>query len=507
MEKGHTLQADLLAGLVVFLVALPLCLGIALASGAPLFAGIITGVVGGLIVGLLSASQIAVAGPAAGLTAIVLGAIGSLGYEGFLTAVLLAGLMQVALGFLRAGAFSSYLPSSVIEGMLAGIGVIIILKQLGVAAGWSAGGAHAGALLVSGVSLAVLVAWNEVPALKRLKALPGSLAAVACGVAVSEALRASGSSWTLDAAQLVTLPVPATLADYAAYFAHPDLSRLRDGAVWTAAATIAAVASVETLLCIEAADKLDPLKRMTDTDRELKAQGVGNALCGLLGGLPMTSVIVRTTANVSSGGRTRAATIAHGALLLAAVAAVPALLNRIPLPSLAAILIMVGYKLAGPSVFAHMWKAGKYQFGPFAVTIAAIVATDLLKGVAIGLATSAFSILYGNMRFAYRFKKEEHHAGETIHLELAQEVSFLNKAAIKRVLKDVPPGCRLVIDAGQSVYIDHDVLELIRDFLRGGARERGVKVSLTGFKKEYKVEHAIEVHGEVPAARQAQPAG
>lgn len=506
MDKGHTLRADLLAGLVVFLVALPLCLGIALASGAPLFAGLITGVVGGLFVGLLSGSHISVAGPAAGLSAIVMAAIATLGsYEAFLTAVVLAGLLQVGLGFARAGAFSSYLPSSVIEGMLAGIGVIIIVKQLPYAAGWKDGAAHPGVLLVALVSMALLVAWSEVAALKRLKAVPGALVAVLAGSLVSELLAASGSSWALRPEQLVNLPVPASLADYAGLFTRPDFSRLWDPDVWTVAATIAAVASVETLLCIEAADKMDPLKRFTDTERELKAQGVGNALCGLLGGLPMTSVIVRTTANVSSGGRTRAATVSHGLFLLVAVVSIPGLLNRIPLATLAAVLIMTGYRLAGPAVFAHMWKAGKYQFGPFAVTVAAIVVTDLLKGVAIGLATSAFAILYGNMRFAYRFKKEEHHAGETIHLELAQEVSFLNKAAIKRVLKDIPAGCRLIIDASQSVYIDHDVLELIRDFLRTGARERGVAVSLVGFKREYRVEHAIEVHGEPPRHPQPQP--
>jgi MFS superfamily sulfate permease-like transporter len=357
---------------------------------------------------------------------------------------------------------------------------------------------------VTAVSLGLLVLWNQVGALKRLKAVPGALAAVLAGAVVSELLRAGGSSWALSPEHLVNLPVPASLADYAGLLKRPDFTRLWDPAVWTVAATIAAVASVETLLCIEAADKMDPFKRFTDTERELKAQGVGNMVCGLLGGLPMTSVIVRTTANVSAGGRTKAATVSHGFLLLVAVLAFPGLLNRIPLATLAAVLIMTGYRLAGPAVFAHMWKAGKYQFVPFLVTVGAVAGIDLLKGVGIGLAASAMAILYGNMRFAYRFRKEEHHAGETIHLELAQEVSFLNKAAIKRVLKDVPAGCRLVIDASQTVYIDHDVLELIRDFLRDGAAERGVKVSLVGFKKEYRVEHAIEVHGE-PPQRQPQP--
>lgn len=493
-EHAHSLKADVLAGLVVFLVAVPLCLGIALASGAPLFAGLITGVVGGIFVGLLSGSAISVAGPAAGLTAIVLGSVAALGsYEAFLAAVVLAGLMQLALGFARAGAFSGYLPSSVIEGMLAGIGVIIIIKQLPLAAGWTQGAVHPGALLVSLASLAVLVAWTKVPALQRLKAIPGPLAAVLAGVAIGELLAASGSSWALSTAQLVNLPVPSSLADYAALLTRPDFSRFGDPRVWTVAATLAAVASVETLLCVEAADKMDPFKRYTDNDRELKVQGLGNMLCGLLGGLPMTSVIVRTTANVTAGGRTKAATVSHGVFLLVAVLTIPSWLNHIPLGALAAVLIMTGYKLAGPPVFARMRAAGPYQFLPFAVTVAAVAGTDLLKGVVIGLAASALSILYANMRFAYRFKKEEHHAGETVHLELAQEVSFLNKAAIKRVLKDVPPGCRLVIDASQSVYIDHDVLELIRDFLADGAKERGVQVRLVGLKDRYPVEDAIEV--------------
>jgi MFS superfamily sulfate permease-like transporter len=493
-EHAHSLKADVLAGLVVFLVAVPLCLGIALASGAPLFAGLITGVVGGVFVGLLSGSAISVAGPAAGLTAIVLASVTALGsYEAFLAAVVVAGLMQLALGFARAGAFSGYLPSSVIEGMLAGIGVIIVVKQLPYATGWAQGAAHPGALLVSLVALALLAAWTQAPALQRLKALPGPLAAVLAGVAVSELLAATGSPWALSGAQLVNLPVPSSLAEYAALLTHPDFSRLGDPKVWTVAATLAAVASVETLLCVEAADKMDPFKRFTDNDRELKVQGLGNVLCGLLGGLPMTSVIVRTTANVSAGGRTRAATVAHGAFLLVAVLTIPAWLNRIPLAALAAVLIMTGYKLAGPAVFVRMRAAGPYQSLPFAVTVAAVAGTDLLKGVGIGLAASALAVLYSNMRFAYRFKKEEHHAGETVHLELAQEVSFLNKAAIKRVLKDVPPGCRLVIDASQSVYIDYDVLELIRDFLADGAKERGVQVRLVGFKDRYPVEDAIEV--------------
>lgn len=489
-----SLKGDLLAGLVVFLVALPLCLGIALASGAPLFSGIIAGVVGGIVVGFLSRSHISVAGPAAGLTAIVLGAISSLGsFETFLLAVFLAGALQLALGFARAGAFSSYLPSNVIEGMLAAIGVIIILKQLPHAAGWSGGRPQEGALLISAVSLAILIAWNEVAWFKKLKPLPGALVAVLAGVALNAGLEAADSAWALRPDQLVRLPVPRSAAEFLGLISRPDFSAISDSKVWIVAATIAAVASIETLLCIEAADKLDPLKRYTDTNAELKAQGVGNMISGLLGGLPMTSVIVRTTANVSSGARSKAATISHGFLLLVAVLAIPSALNRIPLACLAAVLLMVGWKLASPSVFRHMWDAGKYQFVPFVVTVVAVVGTDLLKGVGIGLAASVLFILTGNMKHAYHFKKEAHHEGETIHLTLAQEVSFLNKAAIKRVLTDLPARSRLIVDASHSVYIDYDVLALLRDFLRTGSKDRGISVKLVGFKKAYRIEDGVEV--------------
>ncbi len=486
--NADSMKADLLSGLVVFLVALPLCLGIALASGAPLFAGLISGVVGGIVVGYLSNSPISVSGPAAGLAAIILTSIAALGsFETFLLAVVLAGLMQVAMGYAKAGVFSSYLPSNVIEGMLAGIGVIIFTKQLPYTT------SSPGATFIALASLAILIAWNTVPLLKNQKMLPGALAAVATGVAINETFKATGSGLALPQQYLVSLPVPATWADFLAQLTRPDFSAIGDSKVWVTAATIAAVASVETLLCIEAADKMDPLKRYTDTNNELKAQGIGNVVCGLLGGLPVTSVIVRTTANATSGAKTKLSTIAHGALLLIAILAIPGLLNKIPLACLAAVLLMIGYKLAGPAVFQRMWKNGKFQFIPFAVTVVAIVATDLLKGVAIGLAASVLFILHGNMKLAYVFKKTDHHEGETINIELAQEVSFLNKAAIKRVLADLPAGSRVDIDASRTVYIDHDVLEMIRDFLRSGSAEKGIHVRLLGFKKAYRIDDARHV--------------
>jgi len=501
-QTTDSLQADLLAGLVVFFVAVPLCLGIALASGAPLFAGLITGIIGGIVVGLLSKSHIGVAGPAAGLTAVVLSAITTLGsFETFLLAVFLAGLMQLALGFARAGSLSSYFPSNVIEGMLTGIGIIIIIKQLPYATGWGGGSVHSGALLITAVSLAIMTAWNQAPAwLKKLK-VPGALVAVVVGVLLNEGLKAAGSTWALGHEHLVRLPVPESFSSFFGQLMFPHFSAISDPRVWIVAVTIAAVASIETLLCVEASDKLDPLKRYTDTNAELKAQGVGNVLCGLLGGLPMTAVIVRTSANVNAGGRTKVATIAHGFYLLAAVLAIPALMNKIPLACLAAVLLMVGYKLAGPVVFRRMWSAGKFQYVPFIVTVLGVVFIDLLSGVAVGLAVSVLAILKGNMDFAYHLKKEEHHEGETTYIDLAPEVSFLNKAAIKRVLVDLPKLSRVVIDASRTVYIDYDVLELIREF-RAGSADKGIEVRLLGFKNAYKMDDSSHVH-----TRSANPVG
>jgi MFS superfamily sulfate permease-like transporter len=513
------LKTDIVSGIVVFLVAVPLCLGIALASGAPLFSGIIAGVIGGIVVGILSNSHISVSGPAAGLTAIVLASIKTLGsFEVFLLAVILAGLMQLALGFAKAGTIANYIPSNVIDGMLTGIGVIIILKQLPHAIGYDADNegdfffiekgtghntfsafidainyAHVGAIIVTLVSLAILIAWTKVAFLKKIKAVPGALVAVVAGILINEIFKATGSSLAISQEHLVNLPVPASFTDFLGQFSRPDFSAIANAQVWIVAATITAVASIETLLCIEAADKMDPLKRYTNTNLELKAQGVGNFLSGLIGGLPMTSVIVRTSANASSGAKTKMSTITHGILLLMAVLAIPTLLNRIPLASLAAILLMIGFKLASPSVFKRMWNHGKFQFAPFIVTVTAVVLTDLLKGVAIGLAVSIFFILRGNMKLAYFFRKEQYHEGETIHLDLAQEVSFLNKAAIKQTLSHLPEGSKVVINAASSVYIDHDVLELIRDFVNSGAKEKAIAVTLTGFKEAYKIENSTHV--------------
>ena len=518
-NKAAYFKTDILSGLVVFLVALPLCLGIALASGAPLFAGIISGVIGGIVVGALSNSQLSVSGPAAGLTAILLVAISSLGsFNMLLMAVMLAGGLQILLGFAKAGTISNYFPSNVIEGMLTAIGVIIILKQLPHAIGYDADNegdfffiekgsghntfssiidavnySHLGAILITLVALAILIAFNKVAFLKNLKVIPGALVAVVAGIIINEIFKATGSKLAIQQEHLVNLPVPKSLNDFIGQFSNPDFSSITNPKVWVVAFTIAAVASIETLLCIEAADKLDPLKRYSNTNTELFAQGAGNILSGLIGGIPMTSVIVRTSANINSGGRTKTATIAHGIFLLIAVVFIPTMLNKIPLACLAAILLMIGYKLASPTVFKHMWHSGKYQFVPFIITVLAVVFTDLLKGVAIGLVVSVFYLLRANLKLAYFFKKEKHQAGETITIKLAQEVSFLNKAAIKQTLNHLPENSKVVIDASETFYIDHDVLELIRDFLNIGSKDKNIQVTLLGFKEEYRMENSTHV--------------
>lgn len=515
------LKSDMLSGMVVFLVALPLCLGIAVASGAPPFAGIICGVIAGIVVGFLSGSNVSVSGPAAGLIAIVLVAITDLGYEPFLVAVLIAGLIQLTLGFAKAGTISSYFPTSVIEGMLVAIGIIIIKKEIPHAIGYdkahkgdwfaletssesgffteiinSINYAHVGAILITLVSIAILIAFNKIAFLKKIKAIPGALVVVIVGIVLNEIFKTIGSKLAISQDQLVTLPTASSFNEFIGQFTTPDFSSFTNPKVWIVGVTIAIVASIETLLCLEAGDKMDPLKRFSSANTELKAQGIGNILSSLIGGLPMTSVIVRTSANVNAGARTKLSAMAHGVFLLLAVLAIPGLLNKIPMASLAAILIMIGWKLANPKVFIHMWHTGKHQFIPFIVTVVAVVLTDLLKGVGIGLAVGIVFILRGNMKLAYFFKKEKHHEGETIHIDLAQEVSFLNKAAIKQTLAHLPENSNLIINAANTVYIDYDVLELIRDFLNFGSKDKNITVTLLNFKKAYNMEDAVHVHSE-----------
>lgn len=508
------LKADFPSGLVVFLVALPLCLGIALASGAPPLSGIISGIIGGIVVGALSKSHISVSGPAAGLTAIVLTAITALGsFETFLFAVFLAGLFQLILGFLKAGSISNYFPSNVIEGMLAGIGVIIILKQLPHAVGFDAdfegdesflqaGGGntfssilgaldyfHLGAIIITAISITILLLWDKVPFLKRLKLVPGALVAVIVSIVLNEIFIASGSNLQIAANHLVNLPVPQSLEEFKAIIITPNFTSITNPQVWITAMTITIVASIETLLCIEASDRMDTQKRYTSTNMELKAQGVGNMVSALLGGLPMTSVVVRSSANANAGAKTKMSAIIHGILLLLCVLSIPFILNKIPLATLSAVLILVGYKLAKPATVLHFWHKGKYQFIPFIATLLAVVFTDLLKGVALGMIISIIFVLRGNLKRAYNFRKDEYAEGDVIHIDLAQEVSFLNKAAIKYTLNEIPANSKVVIDASDTVYIAHDVLDLIQEFTEFKAKEMNIKVKLVGFKEAYELEN------------------
>ncbi|MEZ4925726.1 MAG: SulP family inorganic anion transporter [Saprospiraceae bacterium] len=518
------LKQDLPAGIVVFLLALPLCLGIALASGAPLFSGLIAGIIGGLVIGALSGSHTSVSGPAAGLTAIVLVAISQLGsFETFLFAVVIGGAIQLILGFAHAGTIANYIPSSVIKGMLSAIGIIIIMKQIPHALGYDkdaegdlafleASGSntfqslwesitvyiHPGATLIGLISIGILLLWEKPFVKDRIKFVPGALVAVLVSIGLNEIFRSTGSSLTIKGDHLVTIPVAENAASFFTQFSFPDFSQFMNTKVWMTGLTIAIVASIETLLCIEAVDKLDPDRRVSPPNRELKAQGIGNIISGLVGGLPITSVIVRSSANVNAGAASKTSAILHGSLLLLCAALIPQLLNLIPLSVLAAILILTGYKLAKVSVFKAMWKNGKYQFWPFIITVLAVVFTDLLTGVMIGLGAAVFAILRGNMKNSYFFHKEEYHEGDLITIKLSQEVSFLNKAAIKLTMDHLPENSKVIFDASDTAYIDFDVLESIKEFTKEKAPGMGIKVTLKGFKDKYKFRESDFVHVDHP---------
>lgn len=502
------IKNDFVSGLIVFLIALPLCLGIALASGAPLFSGIVAGIIGGIVIGALSGSQLSVTGPAAGLTAIVLVAIGELGaFDIFLCSVIVAGAVQFLLGVLKAGTIANYFPNSVIEGMLAGIGLTIIIKQIPDAVGYTKQNhdsmvdaedgfslkiiedalAHIepGAAIIAVIGIVILILW-QTKAFSRVKMIPAGLVVVVMGVVLNAVFQ--GGDLYLDATHLVSLPVADSFSGFISNFTLPNLNGFANPAVWKTGVVIAIVASIETLLCIEATDKLDPYKRYTPTNRELRAQGIGNILSGLIGGLPVTSVIVRSSANINAGARSKMSAIIHGALLLICVASIPAILNLIPKASLAAILIYTGYRLCKPTVFIHMWKdGGAQQFIPFAATAICVVSLDLLKGVGIGMVISIFYILRNNMRIPYYYQRSSFSNGELVKLTLAQEVSFLNKASIKETLEHLPENTNVIIDASQTEYIDFDVLQLVRDFTDTKAIDKNIKVSLIGFKNTYKV--------------------
>jgi len=485
------IKSDLPAGLVVFLVALPLCLGIALASGAPLFSGIISGIIGGTVVAFASGSPLSVSGPAAGLTVIVLNAIQQLGsYEVFLLAVVLAGLIQIALGYLKAGIIGHYFPSSVIKGMLAAIGLILILKQIPHALGYdkdaegdfnfiqmdgensfseivnSINFLHPGAVIIASISLFLLIMWDK-PFLKKyafFKFVPGALVVVVLGLVLNQVFISMNSPFALSGDKLVMLPVASSASEFVNQFTLPDFSAFSNYQVYVVAITIAIVASLESLLSVEATDKLDPYKRNTPTNRELKAQGLGNSISGLIGGLPLTAVIVRSSANINSGGKTKMSAIIHGIFLLLSVIALASVLNKIPLACLAAVLLVVGYKLAKVSLFKSMFRLGWDQFLPFVITIIAILFSDLLKGIGVGMAVSIFFILRNNYKSAYYFQKEKHADGESIVIQLAEDVTFINKGSIALTLGHLPENSSVIIDGSKSNSIDIDVLELIHNF-------------------------------------------
>lgn len=516
------LKYDLPAGLVVFLVALPLCLGIALASGAPLFSGLISGIIGGIVVGFLSASHTSVSGPAAGLTAVVLVSIQQLGsYEAFLLAAVVAGVLQAAIGFAKGGMVANYFPSNVIKGMLTGIGIIIILKQIPHALGYDkeAGGdfafleeggsntfltiwntlnefIHPGATVVALLSIGIMLAWEKPFIKSRMGVIPGALVAVVASVLLNQLFFGFGEPWAILPEHLVSIPVANDGAAFLAQFTLPDFSQWANPKIYTVGLTICIVASIETLLCLEAVDKIDPFSRYSNPNQELKAQGFGNILSGLIGGLPITSVIVRSSANVNANARTKGSAVFHGLLILVCAAFIPIILNMIPLSALAAVLILTGYKLAKISIFKEAWNNGKYQWWPFIITVLAVVFTDLLTGVVIGLAASTFAILRSNMRNAYHFDRKSHREGDLITIKLSQEVSFLNKAALKTTLEDLPEYATVTVDATETVYIDFDVLETIREFANQKAAGRNIEMTLLGFHERYNLHEADFVHSD-----------
>ena len=498
------IKNDLPASIVVFFVALPLCLGIALASGAPLFSGLIAGIIGGIVVGSLSGSKIGVSGPAAGLAAIVLTAIGTLGgYENFLVAVVLGGIIQLVFGLLRLGIIGYYFPSSVIKGMLTGIGIIIILKQIphffgydpdpeGDFAFFQVDGENTfseilnsinhitpGSLLIGVIGLGILLLWSNVLSKKGkiFQLIQGPLVAVVVGI-IFYVLTKDSSSMAIQSSHLVSVPVPEDFSSFLGQFSFPNFSVITNPEIWVVAFTIALVASLETLLCVEATDKLDPYKNVTPTNRELLAQGTGNILSGMIGGLPITQVIVRSSANIQSGGRSKMSAIIHGFFLLISVILIPKLLNMIPLSVLAAILLIVGYKLAKPALFKTMYDLGWKQFLPFIVTVAGIVFTDLLKGIGLGLAVGIVVILIKSYQNSHFLHKEGEDVDDgKIKMTLAEEVTFFNKGAILKELDRLPENSFLELDVSKTRYLDNDIIEILEDFSIK-AKERNINIKL-----------------------------
>lgn len=507
------IKNDLPASIVVFLVALPLCLGVALASGAPLLSGVIAGIIGGLVVGFLSQSHASVSGPAAGLAAVVLSAITQLGsFETFLLAVVIAGVIQLMAGFAKGGFIANYIPSNVIKGLLAAIGIILILKQIPHAVGFDRDAEDDftffqkdgentfsellnifnyfswGALIISAISILILISWDRIP-LKKIKFFPASLFVVVLGVALNAVFQKFFPSIAMATEHLVKIP---KFEGINSMITLPNFGSIGNYHVWIVAFTIAIVASLETLLNLEAVENIDPYKRRASPNKELVAQGIGNIFSGLVGGLPITSVIVRSSVNINAGAETKLSAILHGVFLLVSVLLLSPILNLIPLSSLACILLLTGYKLTKISLFKAMYSKGLSQFIPFIVTVLAIVFTDLLIGVLLGLAISIFYILKSNFKNPFVLQKETLLIDETMRLELPNQVSFLNKASIKDRLWSVPNTSKVVIDATYSDFIDNDVLEIIEDFKNTVSKEKGIKLNVIGLKKHYQLGDYIQ---------------
>lgn len=512
---ASSLMRELLAGVVVYFVALPLCMGVAQASEAPITSGLIAGAIGGIVVGLLSGSRASVSGPAAGLTAVVATSIAKLGsFEAFLLAVVIGGVLQLLMGAFRLGFIAEFFPTCVIRGLLAAIGVILILKQIPHLFGHDKdpegdmafvqpdnettfselvellSHIHPGAALIGLSSIAALFLWDQFPKLKK-SLVPAPLLIVLFGVLGSLMLKGRGESWEIGGSHLVDVPLANSWSGFQSLFHFPNWNLLLSSDVWVVGVTIAAVASLETLLNLEAVDKLDPAKRKSPPNRELLAQGLGNTLTGLIGGLPVTSVIVRSSANLNAGAKTRISSVFHGLLLVGTVVTIPAILNLIPLSALAAILLHIGVKLASPDVLKKMWLGGWSQFVPFVVTVVAIVTTDLLIGVSIGLAVAIVFILKQSSITAVRVVRENHLGGEIQRVVLADQVSFLDRASISRALYRLPPGSQVLLDARTTDYIDPDVVAMLEEFTEEEAEARKLNISTVGFQHRYSIPDLI----------------
>ncbi|OGT44170.1 MAG: hypothetical protein A3F13_06095 [Gammaproteobacteria bacterium RIFCSPHIGHO2_12_FULL_40_19] len=512
-----TLKNDFLASVVVTLVAIPLCLGIALACGVPLFSGILAGIIGGIVVGLISESSLSVSGPAAGMIALVIAGIAQLGgFEYFLLALVIAGIIQIACGALRAGFIANFVPTNVIQGLLAAIGILIIVKQLPLALGYYPDAAtlqyglkmeeetldlswifhvfhHVNftAIIITLTSLLILISWEKLLP-KAAKFFPAAILVVILSVALNAVFKIINPSLSLPSTHLVNMPVNETLSQFLMQFIHPKFSALRNPDIYFYAIMIAIVASLESLLNLEAVEKLDSRHRYTSRNRELVAQGCGNVISGLLGGLPITSVIVRSSVNINAGGKTKLSAIFHGVILLFSITFFSRYLNAIPLAALAAILIYTGYKLASLSLFQEAYREGVRYFIPFVVTTVAIVFANLLLGIVIGLFVSILFILYNNSRNGFTTVSESHVFGKVQRLILPQQVTFLNKAAVIEALNNTPKGAKITIDAKSTDYIDNDILGVIKDFKDRQALDKGILLNLVGFKDQYEIENQVK---------------